>query len=195
MKHPDSTGCDQPPLINSVITSLEMTSRPATPTPPVPAEKIAILRAETPTVEFYRFLYNTVGGDWLWWERRVMDDETLSAIICNDLVEIFVLYVRGVPAGYCELDRRSQGEVELVFFGLMKAFIGRGLGQYFLRWAIDQAWQSNPGRVWVHTCTEDHAKALPTYQKAGFEPIGQKTVTIIDPRALKVFGGTFDPLP
>ena len=81
--------------------------------------------------KFYRYLYNTVGDDWLWWERRVMDDEALSAIIHHPRIEIFILYVRGVPAGYCELDCRTPDEVELVFFGLLPEFIGRGLGKYF----------------------------------------------------------------
>ncbi|MBT3559334.1 MAG: GNAT family N-acetyltransferase [Rhodospirillales bacterium] len=179
-------------MINSVITSLEMRARPTSPTPTLPAEKIAILRAEKPTVSFYRYLYNTIGEDWLWWERRVMDDETLSTIITDPRIEIFILYVRGVPAGYCELDCRTSGEVELVFFGLMPEFIGRGLGNYFLRWAIDQAWTHDPDRVWVHTCTEDHVNALPIYQKIGFEAVGQETIEIVNPRLLKEFGGEID---
>jgi len=46
----------------------------------------------------------------------------------------------GVPAGFAELDRRIEGEIELVQFGLMPAFIGQGLGRYFLQWTIDKAW-------------------------------------------------------
>ena len=179
-------------MITSVITSLEMRTRPSSPTPTLPAEKIAILRAEKPTISFYRYLYNTIGDDWLWWERRVMDDETLSAIIHHPRIEIFILYVRGVPAGFCELDCRTPGEVELVFFGLVPEFIGRGLGNYFLRWAIDQAWTHDPERVWVHTCTEDHVNALPMYQKVGFEAVGQETIEIVNPRLLKEFGGEID---
>ena len=94
-----------PEYITSVITNLEMRGRPTTPTPVLPAEKIAILRAESPTISFYRFLYDTVGGEWLWWERRVMDDETLGTIISDPQIEIFILYVRGVPAGYARSRR------------------------------------------------------------------------------------------
>ena len=83
-------------------------------------------------------------------------------------------------------------QVELVFFGLMPEFIGRGLGNYFLRWAIDQAWTHDPDRVWVHTCTEDHVNALPIYQKIGFEAVGQETIEIVNPRLLKEFGGEID---
>jgi len=36
-------------------------------------------------------------------------------------------------------------------------------------WAIDRAWSYQPERLWLHTCTEDHPKALPNYLKAGFK--------------------------
>ena len=74
----------------------------------------------------------------------------------------------GVPAGYAALDRRIEGEIELMQFGLMPEFIGQGLGQYFLQWTIDKAWSYRPRRFWLHTCTKDHPAALPNYLKAGF---------------------------
>ncbi len=172
--------------IESIVTSLEMRERPTSPTPPMPAERIAILRAESPTTAFYRFLYNTIGGPWRWWERRVMDDDTLSKIVSDPGLEIYVLYVRGVPAGMCELDCRNRKNVELAYFGLIPEFVGRGLGGYLLRWGVDQAWSHDPERVWVHTCTEDHAAALPMYQKIGFQPYEQKTEIIDDPEHLFV---------
>ncbi len=35
--------------------------------------------------------------------------------------------------------------------------------------AIDRGWQLQPARVWVHTCTLDHPRALQTYRSLGFE--------------------------
>jgi len=32
--------------------------------------KIAPFRAEKPSGAFYRYLYNAIGKDWLWYERR-----------------------------------------------------------------------------------------------------------------------------
>lgn len=170
--------------IESIVTSLEMRERPTSPTPPVPAERIAILRAENPTIPFYRFLYNTIGAPWRWWERRVMNDDALAEIILDPKVEVYVLYVRGVPAGMCELDGRTDNSIEITYFGLMDDFIGLGLGGYFLRWGVDQAWSHDPDRVWVHTCTEDHSAALPNYQKVGFQPYQQHTELIDDPESL-----------
>ncbi len=174
--------------IKSVITYLEMTARPTSPTPPRPAVKVALLRAEKPTVSFYRYLYETIGQDWLWWERRQLTDPQLKTIIEDDLVEIYVLYVAGVPAGFGELDRRRAKDIELAYFGLMPEFIGQSLGGYFLRWMIDQAWSHNPKRLFVHTCTEDHPAAIHNYQRHGFEPYKQVTEEIDDPRATDAFG-------
>jgi len=166
---------------SSTITYLEMLAAPVKPAPPMPMQKIAVLRAHLPTLSFYRYLYGEVGRDWFWYERLSMDDTDLSVIIHDKQVEIYVLYVGGVPAGYCELDRRHKNDIELAYFGLIPEFIGRGLGAYFLRWGIDIAWNYRPNKLWVHTCSEDHVNALPTYQKAGFEPYKQEIVELNDP--------------
>jgi len=171
-----------PGKLECVITYLEMTEPPTSPTPPRPASKLALLRAESPTVAFYRFLYNNVGARWLWYERRTMDDGTLEAIIQNPEVEIYVLHVHGVPAGFGELDLRKKPDIELAYFGLMPEFIGRGLGRYLLRWTVDQAWTSHPKRLWVKNSNFAHPRALGLYQRMGFVPYRQKTTVIDDPR-------------
>lgn len=168
--------------LEMVITYLEMTARPARPTTPHRAEKLALMRAERPTVSFYRYLYDTVGEPWLWYERRQMSDGALRDVIQDPAVFVYVLYVAGVPAGYVELDRRVTDEVELAYFGLIPEFIGQGLGQYFLDWAVDEAWRRGPRRVWVHTCNHDHPKAIAVYQRAGFVPYRQERKLVPDPR-------------
>lgn len=169
--------------LRCTVTSLEMTKRPKLPAHPAPhGLHTALLRAHEPTVPFYRFLYDTVGAPWLWYERREMDDDTLAAIVRDDRVEIYVLYVEGVPAGYAELDRRQEPDIELAYFGLMPDFIGRGLGRYLLTAAIDIAWSYEPKRLWVHTNTLDHPGALPLYQRAGFVAYRREDKTFPDPR-------------
>lgn len=170
-----------PGKLKSRITYLEMTRPPASPPPP-PAVKLAPLRAERPSLAFYRFLYETVGEPWLWWERRRLADEDLAAIVHDPMVEVYVLYMGGVPAGFSELDRRQEPDIELAYFGLVTEFIGRGLGRFFLRWTVDQAWTRNPRRLWVHTCDLDHPRSIVVYQQAGFVPYQQTTQIIDDPR-------------
>jgi GNAT superfamily N-acetyltransferase len=137
--------------------------------PPVAAPRGVVgRRGVRPTLSFYRYLYDTIGGDWTWTARRLMDDDALLQNVRHPRVEVNVLWVEGVPAGLIELDLRARPEIELFYFGLMPDFIGRGLGRFALEWAVDRAWSLRPSRFWVHTCDLDHPNALPTYQKAGF---------------------------
>ncbi|MCF8468039.1 MAG: GNAT family N-acetyltransferase [Sneathiella sp.] len=161
------------------ITYLQMDERVHTTPPPPPAAPHAIIRAENPTVSFYRFLYDAVGRDWAWMDRKMLSDTELEAIITSPNTEIYVLYVRGVPAGYAELNTAGLPEVvDIAYFGIMPEFIGMKLGPYFLNWALEEAWVKEPGRVTVNTCTLDHPKALPMYQRFGFQPVRQREIEI-----------------
>jgi GNAT superfamily N-acetyltransferase len=169
-------------ILEDVITYLEMLAGPAGRRAPAPLEKLAVMRAEGCTVSFYRYLYDTVGAPWLWFERRLIDDATLAAQIGNPTIEIFVLYVRGVPAGFFELDTAALRETKLCYFGLVPDFIGRRLGPYLLQAAIDRAWSRPIDRFWLHTSTFDHPKALRVYQQAGFVVYARRAVSFEDPR-------------
>jgi len=116
-------------MLEDTITYLEMLERPAGRRVPAPLDKLALMRAEACTVSFYRYLYDTVGEPWLWFERRIIDDASVAAQIHRPAIEIFVLYVRGVPAGFFELDTAAPRETKLCYFGLIPDFIGRRLGR------------------------------------------------------------------
>lgn len=156
-------------------TYLQMLARAQRNTPP-PIEGVEIVRAEKPAVAFYRSLYDAVGGDWNWVDRKLLSDEELRGIIHDDLVEIYVLYFNQAPAGYAELDRRKENEIELAYFGIVPDLIGKGLGRYFLDWTIRQAWSHDPKRLWLHSCELDHQAALPMYLSAGFKVFDERMV-------------------
>jgi GNAT superfamily N-acetyltransferase len=141
---------------------------------PPPREGLAVVHAKRPTVSYYRFLYDVVGRDYDWTSRKKLSDAELAGLLNDPRMEVHVLMVEGVPAGFAELDRRIEGEIELVQFGLVPEFIGQGLGRYFLQWTIDKAWSYSPRRFWLHTCTRDHPVALPNYLKAGFAIFKEK---------------------
>jgi GNAT superfamily N-acetyltransferase len=149
------------------VTYLEMFARPEKVVPP-PREGLAVVHAKKLPVAYYRFLYDAVGRDYDRTSRKKLSDAELAALLNDPRLEVHVLTAEGVPAGFAELERRIEGEIELVQFGLMPEFIGQGLGRYFLRWAIDKAWSYGPRRFWLHTDTKDHPAALPNYLKAGF---------------------------
>lgn len=172
-----------PGYVRVVITYLEMHKRPTRPTVPAPEKRLALMRADPPTLSFYRYLYDAVGRNHNWVDRKRMSDDQLKAIIQDPKVEIYVLYVAGTPAGYAELDLRQPREIELAYFGLIGDFIGRGRGWYLINWAVDSAWSRDIDRLWVHTNTLDHPRALGNYQRAGFVPYKQEDDVIPDPRA------------
>lgn len=179
--------------IEVVITYLEMTQRPIRPTIPTPAGRLALMRVDTPSVGFYRYLYDTVGEPWFWTDRRRLDDDTLRAIIQDPKVETYVLYVNGEPGGYVELDRRPEPDIDFAYFGIMPQFVGRGFGPYLMNWAVDQAWQYGPKRLTVNTCTLDHPKAIRTYQRVGFVPYKQERKLMDDPRLAGLIPARLEP--
>ncbi len=153
--------------VGVVVTFLRMERRPTEVAPPLPdGAEVRIER--NCSVEFYRTLYNTVGQDYVWWLRRTMPDTQLASLLRNPRVSIHVLHHEGAIAGFYELDRGGMPTVNLSYFGLMPHAVGHRMGYAFLRHAVDTAWDLGARAVTVNTCTADHPRALPTYQRAGF---------------------------
>lgn len=158
--------------VSVVVTFLRMEYPPADPPPPLP-QAMTLVRLAAPSVAFYRYLYNTVGADYVWWLRRTMADRELAELLANQAVSIHVLYDGGEPAGFFELDRRTWPDTNLSYFGLMPQAIGSGIGYALLRAAVSQVWNEGAQGMTVNTCTADHRRALPTYMRAGFRPTRQ----------------------
>ncbi len=172
---------------NVVVVYLDMTIPPPELPNPAPLldTKLALLKLDRPSTSFYRYLYGAVGRPWHWVERHRLSDIDLAEIIQHKDVEIFVPYIGGVPAGYAELDSREApvnelGAMNIAYFGLMPESIGRGLGPWFLRWAVQYAFSKGIPRLTVNTCNLDHPSALPLYQKVGFRPY-QSREAVFDP--------------
>jgi len=158
--------------VGVTVTFLRMDRPPADAAPGLPPGQ-QVVRAGTPSVGFYRYLYDTVGADYVWWLRRTMSDAELTTLLRDPLVSIHVLYSGGEPAGFFELDARGWTDVNLSYFGLMPHAIGSGVGYAFLRQAVDMVWRSGARGMTVNTCTADHPRALPTYLRAGFRSLRQ----------------------
>ena len=150
--------------IAAVVTSLEMTGRPAAGRDPAQPD-LSLELISAPNVDFYRDLYRRVGADWLWVSRLAMPDATLAAIIQDRKVEVHAVMRDGRAEGLLELDFRQEGECELAFFGLTEAIIGQGAGRWLMNRAIDRAWSQPIGRFWVHNCSVDHPLALGFYMR------------------------------
>ncbi|MGH3168613.1 MAG: GNAT family N-acetyltransferase [Trebonia sp.] len=82
----------------------------------------------------------------------------------------WLLSFEGEPAGMVTCDLHPGCEAEVVAFGLLPEFVGKGLGGFALTLGVQQAWALAPSvnRVWLHTSTQDHPRALPNYHRRGF---------------------------
>ncbi|MDZ5648691.1 GNAT family N-acetyltransferase [Nitrospirillum sp. BR 11828] len=168
------------------ITYLEMAEPPAGPAGTRPAGVDGPAHAVNCPPAYYRFLYDTVGEPWLWEYRRRMAPERLAEILADPAVEVHVVSIQGVPAGYIELDAdklATDGTMDVAYFGLMPWAIGRGIGPWLLDWGVRRAWVK-PGvrRLTVNTCTFDHPSALGLYRRVGFRPIRTEDKLVDDPR-------------
>jgi GNAT superfamily N-acetyltransferase len=167
--------------IACVVTSLEMLTRPvARPAAPSP---FALIHWKAPSNEKYRTLFRRVGEPWLWFSRLVMADDRLRAILDDPGVEIYAVVDRaGIEVGILELDFRVEATCELSFFGMIPELNGQGHGGWLMQQALGLAWRKGITRVWVHTCTLDHPRALGFYQRHGFVPYKRMVETFADPR-------------
>jgi GNAT superfamily N-acetyltransferase len=153
---------------------LQMTDPARVAEPPEPDPELEIRQAELPCPELSRMLYTGVGSEWYWTDRRHWTWDRWHEWLARPELETWVAYVRGTPAGFAELEDQREA-VELVSFGLLPAFIGRGLGPRLLDAALRRAWALGPHRVWVHTCSLDGPAALRTYQARGLEIYDERT--------------------
>jgi GNAT superfamily N-acetyltransferase len=161
------------------ITHLQMERADWTQRGRAPDIEVAIDHVAEPTALFYRELYDRVGRPWLWYERRLLSDAALQALLDGPDHELHVARHDGELVGYFEL-----GGDELAFFGLTLDYIGRRIGAWLLDRAIERAFARGAERLVLNTNTLDHPRALATYRKAGFQPVRSESRELRDPRVL-----------
>ena len=136
---------------------------------------LTITEAVVKEYRFNRFLYSLVGEAWQWNDKKNDSDTTWKAYSESDNLRTWVAYYQGAIAGYFELEIAVDKSVEIKYFGLAPAFIGKGFGGYLLSYAIQQAWEvCDAQRVWVHTCSLDHPSALANYKARGMSLYKEK---------------------
>lgn len=151
-----------------VTTYLHMTDPAEFQPSYIEGHTVMMMQMNAADLDFYRFLYGSVGAEWRWRDRLVMSDEELTAALSQPGVSVHVMYVDGIPAGYVELGCDGE-ETEILYFGLRSAFHGMGLGKHLLSYGIQRAWETGAKRIRVHTCNLDAPQALSNYMKRGFK--------------------------
>lgn len=168
----------------SVVTWLEMRAPPADAAPAPPRPEVALRRWERPATDEYLELFHRVGDPWLWHGRLAQGRDEIERLLQAPDYEVWRLWSGDHVAGLGELNRARAGEVKLEYIGLVPAFIGTGLGGWFLRALLHEAWRGGVERVWLHTCSEDHPDAIDVYRRVGFEPYASEVEWVRDPRLL-----------
>jgi len=166
--------------IAAVVTHLEMLERPILP--PDPPGAWTLRRVERPDLDWFRELYRRIGEEWLWFTRLRMSDTELAALIQAPAAEIYALVLGGRDEGLLHLDFSTEGQCELSLFGVTAPLVGGGAGRFLMNRALQRAWSQSVTRVWVHTCSFDHPRALPFYQRSGFRPFRRQIEISDDPR-------------
>lgn len=167
--------------VAAVVTYLEMLQKP----PPRQGSSSDSWRLEPvnfPDLDKYRALFRLVGQDWLWFSRLYLDDDELAEILNHPLYETYKFVVDGQPQGLLELDYRTENECEIAFIGLAGEIIGKGAGRWLMNKTLDLAWSRPIRRLWLHTCTFDHPRAVQFYVRSGFRPYRRQIEITADPR-------------
>ncbi|UCD82164.1 MAG: GNAT family N-acetyltransferase [Desulfobacterales bacterium] len=152
--------------IETTTTFLEMLSRKDFKPKILNRDDVWVKKVEIPTPVINHFFFVNVGRPWKWYSRLKWTLAEWKALVEKETVTTWIGYIKGSPFGYIELVRQLES-VEIAFFGLLPQYIGMGLGGFLLSEAIRLAWELNPQRVWVHTCTLDHKYALDNYLARG----------------------------
>ena len=153
--------------IEVTTTSLEMLSPEVFKPKALARNDVVVRKVEIPTPTINHFFFVNVGRPWKWYSRLKWTLADWKALVEKETTTTWIGYIKGSPFGYIEFHQQEES-VEIAFFGLLPQFIGMGLGGFLLSEAIRLAWELEPKRVWVHTCTLDHEFALNNYLARGF---------------------------
>lgn len=138
--------------------------------------------------EYFWYMYNSVGQDWCWYEKNRYTHKEMVAYL--SFAKCITLVRDGIPSGMGLFGAGpDDSSIDLLYFGLFPHAIGRGLGKWFLRRTMEEAWKTFPQRthILVDTCNLDHPKAIFLYESVGFVKYAEENVTPWIPMsALKV---------
>ena len=153
-------------------------------TPGAPSAKTATLvLLEACPVPAWRALYARIGGPWHWHDRDAWPDAKLDTHLASPDVRIYradaslneARDAKGmlvdeplIGAGFVELERHTDGSVEINYLGLDRRAFGVGLGRWIVSEATKESWAMGATKVWLHSCTLDGPAALSNYLARGF---------------------------
>lgn len=154
--------------MTEIVTYVEMTApgqlNPAAPVPGLTLERIDRGSPLVPDV------MARIGASYSWKSASRTEREWAAWFREHPGRMFWLLRLEGKPAGIVSCEVHAGDEVEIETFGLLPEFVGRGLGGFALTLGVQLAWELAPAvsRVWLHTSSLDHPRALPNYHRRGF---------------------------
>ncbi len=174
--------------IAAIATILERTEPPgADETDVAAAPGWAFERVEAPELEWYVDLLRRVGSNHLWYQRLIQSPEAIAAKIGSPATVIHALFVDGRTEAIAELDLSEERAAELVYFGVTPGLVGSGAARFMMARLLGFAFSLEIERLWLHTNTIDHPKAMAFYRRFGFVPVRQMLELADDPRLTGLF--------
>ena len=150
------------------VTYLELRA-PADLRPARTVDGLSLRLVFPPVPGFNRRCYETIGAAWHWRDRLKWSDDDWARWLATPGVRTWEFLFEGAPGvGYTELATDPSGNTEIVYFGLMPEFVGRGMGGHALSRVVEVAWSLPSTRVWLNTCTLDSPMAILNYEARGF---------------------------
>ena len=159
-------------MVDLFVTYMEMLAPPPGEVIPSPTDGVEINKEKLDKEQYLR-LYRDVGAPVQWDQRLRMSESELCRLLGNQKTYIYVLRLNAQAVGLCEFEGVGSSEVELTNFGLVAGVQGQKLGPYLLDWTLRRVWACKPRRIWLHTDTNDHPKALSIYERMGFKTYRQ----------------------
>ena len=126
-----------------------------------------------------KFFYKNIGKKHRWIDRLVWAESQWIDYVSNNKVKTYIFKYKEELVGFFELIFHfEKKEVEIAYFGILEEFQNKKLGSYLLTQAIKKSFVGNINRVWVHTCSLDHKKALNNYIARGMKIFKTENIKI-----------------
>lgn len=162
-------------MVEKLVTHLEMAA-PERLRPAAPVDGFALERVDDPAGEDagrIRRLHDAIATPHHW-SSLGRSEEGWQRYLGEPRFTHWIATVHGEDVGWASLVSEDAA-VEIGSFGLLPDVGGRGYGGRFLTELVRAAWQirpaegrGRPDRVWLHTSSWDHPRAIANYLSRGF---------------------------
>lgn len=162
-------------LVEETVTYLEMTSPDQLVPGRLPPAPVRLEKLDRASLPLLRSTQARIGAPHNW-TTSAWSDEQWEDWVSRPGLQTWIAWVDDEVAGMVELQVQPGGDVEIVVFGLVPEFVGKGFGGHLLTLGTRLAWDAASfdgtatRRVWLHTSSRDHPHARRNYERRGFRP-------------------------